>query len=63
MVPIVPFEACLAKLAAAEALDDFRGHGVASKTVRAYGYSLCAYGYSLCAYGCSLCANGCSLCR
>ena len=34
VVPLVPFEACLAKLAAAEALDGFRGLGAASKTVR-----------------------------
>ena len=34
VVPLVPFEACLSRLAAAEALDDFRGLGAASKTVR-----------------------------
>ena len=34
MVPLVPFEACLSKLAAAETLDSFRGHAAASKTVR-----------------------------
>ena len=34
VVPLVPFEACLAKLAAPEPLDGFRGLGAASKTVR-----------------------------
>ena len=34
LVPLVPFEACLSKLAAAETLDSFRGHAAASKTVR-----------------------------
>ena len=34
VVLLVPFEACLSQLAAAETLDSFRGHAAASKTVR-----------------------------
>ena len=34
VVPLVPFEACLSQLAAAETLESFRGHAAASKTVR-----------------------------